>query len=61
MLRLFLIVFTMAAPTLAGILVVFALVVGLDTTTPIIVAAVLGALAAVPVARIIARKIQGLV
>jgi len=57
MFRLALIVFLFVGPTLAGICVIAALASGLDTQTPILVAAGIGAAAAIPVA----WKIAGLI
>ncbi|MEO1276436.1 MAG: CTP synthetase [Pseudomonadota bacterium] len=57
MMRLALILYAMVGVTFAGSAIVVALVSGLDTLRPIVIAAAIGALAAVPVAAIIARKI----
>lgn len=56
--RLFLIVYAMAAPTLAGSLIVAALVAGLDTLRPIVVAAAIGFAAALPAAWAVARRLE---
>jgi hypothetical protein len=58
MLRLALIVYGMAGPTLAGILIVAALVAGLDTLRPIMIAAAAGFAAALPVAWAVARRLD---
>lgn len=57
MTRLFLIIFTLAGPTLAGSAVVAALTMGMVDAKTILVAAALGAVAAVPVAWVVARQI----
>lgn len=57
MMRLAVILYAMVGVTFAGSAIVVALVSGLDTLWPIVIAAAIGALAAVPVAAIIARKI----
>jgi len=59
MLRLAALIFIMSGATLAGILIVAALVAGFDTAQPIIVAAGLGFLAAVPVSVLLARRLTG--
>lgn len=56
--RLFLIIYTLAGPTLAGSAVVAALTMGLTTGRPIVLAAALGALVALPVAWVVARQID---
>lgn len=57
MTRLFMIIYTLAATTLAGSAMVAVLVIGLDTLTPILAALGLGALAAIPVAWLITRRL----
>jgi hypothetical protein len=57
MARLALLLFVVIGATLAGTLIVAALVAGLDTARPIIVAAVLGFAAAVPVSVLVARQL----
>jgi hypothetical protein len=57
MLRLAALVFIMSGATLAGILIVAALVAGLDTAQPIIAAAAIGFAVAVPVSVIVAKKL----
>jgi hypothetical protein len=57
MLRLAALLFIVIGASLAGTLVVAALVAGLDTARPIVVAAALGFAAAVPVSVALARKL----
>lgn len=57
MARLALLLFVVIGATLAGTLIVAALVAGLDTARPIIVAAALGFVAAVPVSIFVARQL----
>ena len=59
MMRLFGIIYAMGGTTFAGSAVVAALATGNDTVRPIVIAAVLGALIAVPICWIIAKKITG--
>lgn len=59
MLRLALIVYAMAGPTLAGSLVVAALVAGFDTTRGILVSGLAGFALALPVAWVVAGRISG--
>jgi hypothetical protein len=59
MLRLALIIYAIAGPTVAGSLVVAALVGGFDTTRGILVAALLGFALAAPVAWMVAGRIGG--
>lgn len=58
MLRLFFVIYTLAGVTLAGSAIVAALTMGLVGATPIIIAAAIGALAALPVAWVIARRLS---
>ncbi len=58
MIRLTLVLLTFIGATLAGSAVVVALTMGYDTLVPIVVAAAIGFVAAVPVAWIIARKLS---
>ncbi len=58
MLRLFFIIYTLAGTTLAGSAIVAALTMQMVDAKSIIVAAVLGALAAVPVAWVVAKQIS---
>lgn len=58
--RLMLTIFSMVATTLMGVLVVAALTMGHDTLKPILLAAGLGFVLAIPVAWIIAGKLKDL-
>lgn len=55
--RLFLLLYPIIGTTLAGIAMVVALVSGMDTLKPIVVAAAAGGLLGLPVTWIIARKV----
>ncbi len=57
MIRLAALIYAMTGPTLAGSLIIVCLVSGLDTLTPILVAAAIGFVAALPIAWAIAREI----
>ncbi len=57
MLRLAALLFIVLGATLAGILIVAALVAGLDTAQPIIVAAAIGFVVAIPVSVVVARRL----
>lgn len=57
MTRLMMILFSMVSVTLMGIGIVIALVTGFDTLTPIVVAAAIGFVLALPASFIIARKL----
>jgi hypothetical protein len=59
MLKLAVLIFILAAPTFAGTLVIGVLTadMALDSATPIVVAAALGVLAALPASWLIARAI----
>jgi predicted PurR-regulated permease PerM len=59
MTRLMMIIFSMASTTLMGTFIVAALVMGMDTLQPILIAAALGFVAAIPVSWIVARQIAG--
>lgn len=59
MARLFMILYSMIGTTLAGSFMVAALASGMDTLKPIVLAAGLGALVAVPVAWLVARRLAG--
>jgi hypothetical protein len=59
MARLFMILYSMIGTTLAGSFMVAALASGMDTLKPIVLAAGLGALLAVPVAWLVARRLAG--
>lgn len=56
--QLFSIIFTIASTVAAGVLITAALVTGLDQALHIVIAAVAGLLAAMPIAWIIAKKMQ---
>ncbi len=58
MTRLMLILFSMASTTLMGIAIVIALTMGLDTLQPILVAAALGFVVAIPVSWLLARRLS---
>ena len=59
MTRLMMIIFSMASTSLMGAFIVAALVMGMDTLQPILIAAALGFVAAMPVSWIVARQIVG--
>lgn len=59
MTRLFMTIFALAGPTLAGSLVVAVLTMGLDTLQPILAAALAGFVAALPISWIIAKRLIG--
>ncbi len=64
MTKLALMIYVIAAPTLAGMALVTVLVIGADSGNPIILSVLVGALAAIPAAWLVARKlsaIEGLV
>jgi hypothetical protein len=56
--RLALMIYVIAAPTLAGIAMVAVLAMGLDTGNPVVGSVIVGALVAVPVAWFIAKKLN---
>lgn len=58
MTRLMLIVFSMASTTLMGVLIVAALVAGYDTLRPILYAALIGFVVAIPVSWQVAKAIS---
>lgn len=58
MIRLSLVIFSMAATTLMGVFIVAALTMGKDTLQPILIAAALGFATAIPVSYMVARKIS---
>ena len=60
MMRLASMLYSLIGTTLAGSAVVVALVIGQDTLKPIVVAAILGFVAAIPVTWAVARKITSL-
>ncbi len=57
MLRLTMILFSMISTTLMGVGIVIALTTGYDSLQPILLAAAIGFVLAVPVSAIIARKL----
>ena len=57
MTRLMMTFFSMVATTLMGIAIVVALVMGYDTLSPIVTAAVVGFVAAIPVSWFVARAL----
>ncbi len=57
MTRLTLILFSMISTSLIGTALVVALTMGMDTLTPILIAAALGFLLAIPVSWLVARQI----
>ena len=57
MLRLAMLLYSLAGTTLAGTAVIVALVAGYDDLTGLVTAAAIGALAAMPAAYLIARKL----
>ncbi|QDC09072.1 CTP synthetase [Oceanicola sp. D3] len=59
MIRLALVLYSLIGTTLAGSCVVAALVMGQDTLWPILIAAALGAVLAVPVAFLVAKRLAG--
>ncbi|WP_149140423.1 CTP synthetase [Gemmobacter caeruleus] len=59
MTRLMMIIFSMASTALMGAFIVAALTMGMVTLKPILVAAVLGFVAAIPVSWFVARQISG--
>ena len=58
--RLFFLIFTLAATTLAGIGIIAVLAAGFDGWEPIVIAAALGAAVALPAAWIATQKIRAL-
>ena len=59
MLRLAAVVYILLGATLAGIFIIAALTMGMDTAKPIIYAAVVGFVVAAPVSWIVAKQING--
>jgi hypothetical protein len=57
MIRLAMILYSLIATTLAGSFVILALTVGGDTLVPILSAAAAGAIVALPVALLVARRL----
>jgi preprotein translocase subunit SecF len=58
MLRLTMILFTMISTTLMGVAIVVALVMGLDTLQPIVIAAAIGFVAAIPASWLVALQMR---
>ncbi|MGF1446512.1 MAG: CTP synthetase [Pikeienuella sp.] len=58
MFRLAALIYAMTGPTLAGILIVAALVTGLDTLRPILIAAAVGFVVAIPLAWVITKELM---
>lgn len=58
MFRLALLLFIVIGASIAGVLIVAALVAGLDTSRPILVAALAGFVIAVPVSWVVAQKLS---
>lgn len=58
MTRLMLIIFSMASTTLMGVGIVAALTMGQDTLQPILIAAAIGFIAAIPVGWFVAKQIE---
>ncbi len=58
--RLYFLIFTLAATTLAGIGIIAVLAAGFDGWEPIVIAAALGAAVALPAAWIATQKIRAL-
>ncbi len=64
MTKLALMIYVIAAPTLAGIAMLTVLTIGADTSNPIMLSVLTGALAAIPAAWIVAKKlgaVEGLI
>lgn len=57
MLRLASILYSLIATTLAGTAVIAVLTIGYDTFVPILIAAVIGAAAALPISYLVAREL----
>jgi hypothetical protein len=58
MFRLALLLFVVIGATVAGVLIVAALVVGLDTKTPIAAAGLIGYVLAIPISWMVARQLS---
>ena len=58
MLRLASLIYTMASATLMGVFIVVALVSGYDTLKYVVIAAVVGAVVAMPVSYMVAKAIK---
>ena len=59
MTRLMMIIFSMASTTMMGVFIVAALTMGHDTLQPILIAAAVGFVVALPVSWFVARQIAG--
>ncbi len=59
MTRLMMILFSMISTTMMGVFIVVALTIGKDTLQPILIAAALGFVLAVPVSWFVAKQIEG--
>ncbi|MEH7828374.1 CTP synthetase [Gemmobacter denitrificans] len=57
--RLMMVVFSMASTALMGAAIVVALTMGMDTLKPIVIAAAIGFVAALPVSWFVARQLEG--
>lgn len=55
---LFLLVYTFLGATLAGISMITALTIGLDTMQPVVYSAIAGFIVAIPIAWVVAKKIK---
>lgn len=60
MLRLASIIYTMASATLMGVFIVVALTSGFDTQNYIVIAAIVGAVVAIPVSYYVAKAINSM-
>ncbi|PIE11839.1 MAG: CTP synthetase [Rhodobacterales bacterium] len=57
MLRVAMLLYSILGASLAGTFMIVALVIGQDTARPIIISAVLGFVAAIPLALVVAKKL----
>ncbi|WP_424944771.1 CTP synthetase [Aliiroseovarius crassostreae] len=60
MLRLTAVIYVLLGATVAGILIVAALTMGLDTGKPIVYAAIIGFIVALPISWVVAGKLKDL-
>ncbi len=58
MTRLMMILFSMISTTLMGVMIIVALTSGYDTLRPIVIAAVVGFILAIPVSYLVARRLS---
>ena len=58
MTKLIAMMYVIIAPTLAGIAMVVVLAMGLDTANPVVWSVIIGALVAIPVSWIVAKKLN---